>query len=194
MLSKSTTRKRMLSKSLCHVQNHAFGLVPANRYFHVFITSNFHSQTLESLCLQASYYDYWLTPDINTTVSTCIPKYHRPPDSYINITVAFGNGDGMIPLDNLGAFSNRLPLTNIASKAEVYKPKPKTTYNMIKDYVLNKYSFNVHTAYIAEVKRSLGLPMLDAPNAVETLKSPRKHPTPIQVVAIKVALSHFEVI
>lgn len=132
--------------------------------------------------------------DINTTVSTCIPKYHRPPDSYINITVAFGNGDGMIPLDNLGAFSNRLPLTNIASKAEVYKPKPKTTYNMIKDYVLNKYSFNVHTAYIAEVKRSLGLPMLDAPNAVETLKSPRKHPTPIQVVAIKEALSHFEVI
>ena len=70
MLSKSTTRKRMLSKSLCHVQNHAFGLVPANRYFHVFITSNFHSQTLESLCLQASYYDYWLTLDINTTVST----------------------------------------------------------------------------------------------------------------------------
>jgi hypothetical protein len=52
----------------------------------------------------------------------------------------------------------------------------------------------VHTAYIAEVKRSLGLPMFDAPNAVETLKSPRKHPTPIQVVAIKEALSHFEVI
>lgn len=100
----------------------------------------------------------------------------------------------MIPLDKLGAFSNKLSLTNIASKADAYKPKPKTTYNMIKDYVFNKYSFNVHTAYIAEVKRSLGLPMFDAPNAVETLKSPRKHPTPIQVVAIKEALSHFEVI
>ena len=141
---------------------------------------------------------YFFSPEplrvIRIIASTCIPKYHRPPDSYINITVAFGNGDGMIPLDNLGAFSNRLPLTNIASKADVYKPKPKTTYNMIKDYVLNKYSFNVHTAYIAEVKRSLGLPMFDAPNAVETLKSHRKHPTPIQVVAIKEALSHFEVI
>jgi hypothetical protein len=72
MLSKSTTRKPMLSKSLCHVQNHDFGLVPANRYFHVFITSIFHSQTLESLCLQASYYTCLLTLDINTTVSTCV--------------------------------------------------------------------------------------------------------------------------
>ena len=28
-----------------------------------------------------------------------------------------------------------------------------------------KYGFKVHTAYIAEVKRNLGLPMYDAPNA-----------------------------
>ena len=97
-------------------------------------------------------------------------------------------------MDNLGAFSNRLPLTNIASKAEVYKPKPRTTYKMIQDYIVEKHSFNVHTAYIAEVKRSLGLPMFDAPNAVETLKNPRKQPTPIQVNAIKEALVHFEVI
>ena len=100
----------------------------------------------------------------------------------------------MIPLDNIGAFRNKLPLNNIALKAEAYKQKPRTTYKMIQDYIVEKHSFNVHTAYIAEVKRSLGLPMLDAPNAVETLKSPRKHPTPIQVVAIKEALSHFEVI
>lgn len=97
-------------------------------------------------------------------------------------------------MDNIGTFRNRLPLTNIASKAETYKPKPRTTYKMIKEYIVEKHSFKVHTAYIAEVKRSLGLPMYDAPNAVETLKSPRKHPTPIQVNAIKEALVHFEVI
>ena len=97
-------------------------------------------------------------------------------------------------MDNIGAFRNKLPLTNIASKAEAYKPKPRTTYKMIQDYIVKKHSFNVHTAYIAEVKRSLGLPMFDAPNAVETLKSPRKHPTPIQVTAIKEALIYFEVI
>ena len=57
-----------------------------------------------------------------------------------------------------------------------------------------KYGFKVHTAYIAEVKRDLGLPMYDAPNAVEKLKQPRKHPTPEKVEAIKDALKHFEVI
>ena len=44
------------------------------------------------------------------------------------------------------------------------------------------------------MKRSLGLPMYDAPNAVETLKNPRKYPTPIQIDAIKDALTYFEVI
>ena len=40
----------------------------------------------------------------------------------------------------------------------------------------------------------IGLPMYDAPNAVEELKQPRKHPTPEKVEAIKDALKHFEVI
>ena len=106
----------------------------------------------------------------------------------------FGNGDGMIPLDGIDTIHNRLLLNNIAEKAQAYKPKPKTTYKMIQKYILENYSFKVHTAYIAEVKRDLGLPMYDAPNAVETLKHPRKHPTPIQVDAIKNALSYFEVI
>ena len=48
--------------------------------------------------------------------------------------------------------------------------------------------------YIAEVKRNLGLSMYDAPNAVEELKQPRKHPTAEKVEAIKDALKHFEVI
>lgn len=39
-----------------------------------------------------------------------------------------------------------------------------------------KYGFKVHTAYIAEVKRELGLPMYDASNAVEELKYYRIYP------------------
>ena len=57
-----------------------------------------------------------------------------------------------------------------------------------------KYGFKVHTAYIAEVKRSLGLTMYDAPNMVEELKHPRKYPTKETVEAIMDALKHFEVI
>lgn len=72
--------------------------------------------------------------------------------------------------------------------------KVKVTYKMIQEYVLNKYGFKVHTSYIAEVKRSHGLKMYDAPNAVETLKNPRKHPTQKAVKAIEEALNHFEII
>lgn len=52
----------------------------------------------------------------------------------------------------------------------------------------------MHTAYIVEVKRSLGLTMYDAPNAVEELKQPRKHPPKEKVEAITEALKYFEVI
>lgn len=78
--------------------------------------------------------------------------------------------------------------------ADKLKSRDKVTYKVIKEYILEKYGFKVHSAYIAEVKWSLGLPMYDAPNAVEELKQPRKHPTEVQVNAIKDALKHFEVI
>ena len=39
-----------------------------------------------------------------------------------------------------------------------------------------KYKFKVHTAYITEVKRPLGLTMYDALNATEEVKQLRKHP------------------
>ena len=73
-------------------------------------------------------------------------------------------------------------------------PKKRVTYKVIQEYIEKKYGFKVHSAYIAEVKRSLGLPMYDAPNAVEELKNPRKHPTEEKVRAIKDALKHFEII
>ena len=165
-----------------------------NRYFHDFDTSDFYSQTSKNPVLLDFSPIYFSTLDINTTVSTVLQKTHKAPDSYISITVGFGHGDGLIPLDGIVTVQNSLTLNNIAQKAEAYKPKPRTTYKMIKEYIDEKYRFKVHTAYIAEVKRGLGLPMYDAPNAVESLKQPRKHPTPIQVDAIKDALKYFNII
>ena len=115
-------------------------------------------------------------------VETVVLLSHKKPDGHINVKVEFGEGEGKVPLDN------------IAKRAEEYKPKERVTYKMIKEYIEAKYGFKVHTAYIAEVKRDLGLPMYDAPNAVEKLKQPRKHPTAEKVEAIKDALKHFEVI
>lgn len=62
-----------------------------------------------------------------------------------------------------------------------------------KSYIEAKYGFKVHTAYIADVKRSLGLPMYDDPNAVEVLKQSRKNPTQEKVDAIKDALRYFKI-
>lgn len=42
------------------------------------------------------------------------------------------------------------------------------------------------------MKRDLGFPMYDAPNAVEELKQPREHPTVEKVEAIKDALRYFD--
>lgn len=37
-----------------------------------------------------------------------------------------------------------------------YSPEEKVTYQKIKGYVKDKYGVNVHTRYIAEVKRMCG--------------------------------------
>ena len=126
--------------------------------------------------------EFRLSLDNDTQNETVVLLSHKKPDGHINVKVEFGGGEGKVPLDN------------IAKRAEEYKPKERVTYKMIKEYIEAKYSFKVHTAYIAEVRRDLGLPMYDAPNAVEELKQPRKHPTAEKVEAIKDALKYFEVI
>ena len=105
---------------------------------------------------------------------------HKKPDSHLEVKIEFDN--------------TSLDQTAIAERAEKRKPQEKTTYKKIQDWIEKNYGFKVHTAYIAEVKRELGLPMYDAPNAVEELKRPRSHPTEEMTVAIKAALKHFEII
>ena len=125
---------------------------------------------------------YIETFPVTSHVETIVLLSHKSPDSVINVKVEFGKGKGKAPLDA------------IAERAKKYQTKPKITYKMIQEYVEKKYGFKVHTAYIAEVKRSLGLTMYDAPNAVEELKQPRKCPPKEKVEAIADALKYFEVI
>lgn len=115
-------------------------------------------------------------------VETVVLLSHKSPDSVINVKVEFGEGDDKISLDA------------IAERAKKYQPKPKITYKMIQEYVEQKYGFKVHTAYIAEVKRSLGLTVYDAPNETEELKQPQKRPPKEKEEAITEALKYFEVI
>ena len=126
--------------------------------------------------------EFTLSLDNDIQNETVVLLSHKKPDGHINVKVEFGDGEGKVPLDN------------IAKRAEAYKPKERFTYKMIKEYIEAKYGFKVHTAYIAEVKRDLGLPMYDATNAVEELKQRRKHPTAEKVEAIKDALKYFKIV
>lgn len=101
-------------------------------------------------------------------VETVVLLSHKKPDDFISIKMDY---------------------------SEDRETKPdRVTYKLIQQYIESKYGFKVHTAYIAEVKRSLGLPMYDAPNAVEKLKHPYKPAPQHKVEAIKDALKHFKVI
>ena len=120
--------------------------------------------------------------DNDTQNESIVLLSHKSPDSHIDVKVEFGEGEEKVPLDK------------IAERAKQYQPAPRVTYKMIQEYIEEKYGFKVYTAYIAEVKRNLGLPMYDAPNMVEELKQPRRHPTAEKVEAIKDALKHFGVI
>lgn len=115
-------------------------------------------------------------------METIVLLSHKSPDSVINVTVEFGEGEGKVSLDA------------IAERAKKYQPKPKITYKMIQEYVEKKYGFKVHIAYIAEVKMFLGLTMYGEPNTVEELIHPRKHPPKEKVEAITDAIKYFEVI
>ncbi len=126
--------------------------------------------------------DLSISLDNDKHVESIMLLSHKSPDGHINVKIEFGEGDGKVPLDA------------IAERAKKYHPKPKITYKMIQEYVEKKYGFRVHTAYIAEVKKSFGLTKYDAPNVVEELKHPRKRPPKEKVEAITDALKYFEVI
>ena len=87
------------------------------------------------------------------------------------------------------------PLTvEVRMEVETGEVKKHPTYKRIQEYVQEKYGFKVHTAYIAEVKRMVGLDMHKVPNAVEQRKH-EYHPCPPEKVeAIKDALRHFGLI
>lgn len=85
----------------------------------------------------------------------------------------------------------RIDIEMIVDKEDVTE---KATYQKIKDYVKEKYGLNVHTKYIAEVKRKHGLPMHEAPNKVDVPK--REYPAcpEEKVKAIEDALKYFMMI
>lgn len=75
-----------------------------------------------------------------------------------------------------------------------YTPEEKATYQKIKDYVKDKYGVNVHTSYIAQVKRMCGLDMGENYNKSKKENPEVKQCPQEKVEYIKDALRYFGVL
>ena len=75
-----------------------------------------------------------------------------------------------------------------------YTPEEKATYQKIKEYVKDKYGVNVHTSYIAQVKRMCGLDMGENYNKSKKENPEVKQCPQEKVEYIKDALKHFGLI
>lgn len=115
-------------------------------------------------------------------VETVVLLSHKKPDSRINVKAEFGDENGKFPIES------------IAEKAEEYKPKEKVTYKMIQLYIKEKYNLKMHTVYIVEVKRNLGIQMQTEKRSEDALKYKKPHPPEEKVEIIKDALLHFNLI
>lgn len=88
----------------------------------------------------------------------------------------------------------KLEVTMEVDSDSNYTPEERATYQKIKAYVKDKYGVNVHTSYIAQVKRMCGLDMGENYN-----KSKKENPEVKQcprekVEYIKDALEHYSLI
>ena len=75
-----------------------------------------------------------------------------------------------------------------------YTPEEKATYQKIKEYVKDKYGVNVHTSYIAQVKRMCGLDMGENYNKSKKENPEVKQCPQEKVEYIKDALRYFKLI
>ena len=80
-----------------------------------------------------------------------------------------GLADHQFTVDTVALLSQETnPLTvEVRMEVETGEVKEHPTYKRIQEYVQEKYGLKVHTAYIAEAKRMVGLDMRKAPNTVE---------------------------
>ena len=72
-----------------------------------------------------------------------------------------------------------------------YTPKEKATYQKIKQYVKDKYGVNMHTSYIAQVKRMCGFEMGENYNKSKKENPDMKQRPQEKIEYIKEALEYY---
>ena len=111
----------------------------------------------------------------------------------------FDNFPQSVHVETVALLSLRTNQTKLEVTMEVdadsnYTPEERATYPRIKEYVKDKYGVNVHTSYIAQVKRMCGLDMGENYNKSKKENPEVKQCPQEKVEYIKDALRYFALI
>ena len=118
-----------------------------------------------------------------------LPEYSENSGKCISITLST-HVETVVKL-SLKKDTPKIEVTMEPDEESNYTPQEKATYSKIKEYVKDKYGVNVHTSYIAQVKRMCGLDMGENYNKSKK-ENPEVNQCPQEKVEyIKDALRHF---
>ena len=118
-----------------------------------------------------------------------LPEYSENSGKCISITLST-HVETVVKL-SLKKDTPKIEVTMEPDEESNYTPEEKATYSKIKEYVKEKYGVNVHTSYIAQVKRMCGLDMGENYNKSKK-ENPEVNQCPQEKVEyIKDALRHF---
>ena len=120
------------------------------------------------------------------------PEYSENSGKCISITLST-HVETVVKL-SLKKDTPKIEVTMEPDEESNYTPEEKATYQKIKDYVKDKYGVNVHTSYIAQVKRMCGLNMGENYNKSKKENPEVKQCPQEKVEYIKDALKHFGLI
>ena len=121
-----------------------------------------------------------------------LPEYNENSGKCISITLST-HVETVVKL-SLKKDTPKIEVTMEPDEESNYTPEEKATYQKIKDYVKNKYGVNVHTSYIAQVKRMCGLDMGENYNKSKKENPEVKKCPQEKVEYIKDALRHYNMI
>ena len=121
-----------------------------------------------------------------------LPEYNENSGKCISITLST-HVETVVKL-SLKKDTPKIEVTMEPEEESNYTPHEKATYSKIKEYVKEKYGVNVHTSYIAQVKRMCGLDMGENYNKSKKENPEVKQCPQEKVEYIKDALRHFKLI
>lgn len=121
-----------------------------------------------------------------------INSRERPQKSDINLEQS-SHVETVVKL-SLKKDTPKIEVTMEPDEESNYTPEEKATYSKIKEYVKEKYGVNVHTSYIAQVKRMCGLDMGENYNNSKKENQEVKQCPQEKVEYIKDALRYYKLI